>query len=84
VSDQHAINYYASPGSETATQAGAVQNWNIPADTISGPVGQDFSGGSNQSNFAGLSEMTPSDVVNSNRGPIAPASTSDMGIIPTV
>jgi hypothetical protein len=84
MSDQHALNYYAAPGRETATQAGPVQNWQISADTISGPVGQDFSGGSNQCDFAGLSEMTPSDVVNSGRGPIDPASTSDMGIIPTV
>jgi hypothetical protein len=85
MTDQHAINYYAAPGRETATQAGPVQNWTIPTDNIAGPTGGVFSGpsggaGTNAVNYAGLGAMAPTDVANSNIGPIPP----DVGVIPTI
>jgi hypothetical protein len=85
MSDQHAIGYYAAPGRESATQVGPVANWAIPADTISGPIGGAFGGpsagvGTNAVNMAGLSAMDPSEVANSNTGPIPPGT----GVIATV
>ena len=82
MSDQHAISYYAAPGRETATQAGAVENWSIPADNMSGPIGGSFGSGigTNAVDMAGLNAMEPSDVVNSGSGPIPPGT----GVIPTI
>lgn len=85
MSDQHAIGYYATPGRESATQVGPIQNWTIPADTISGPIGGAFGGtsagvGTNAVNMVGLSSTEPNDVVNSGNGPIPPGN----GVIPTL
>jgi hypothetical protein len=85
MSDQHALGYYASPGRESATQAGTVQNWAIPADNMSGPIGGVFGGtssgvGTNAVDMAGLGAAEPNDVANSGSGPIPPGT----GIVPII
>lgn len=82
MSDQHALSYYAAPGRETAMQAGPVQNWAIPADNMSGPIGGVFGSGvgTNAVDMAGLNAAEPSDIANSGSGPITP----NMGIVPTI
>lgn len=80
MSDQHALEYYAAPGGESATQAGLVKNWEIPADNISGPIGSIFGSGvgTDAVDMAGLNAAEPNDIVNS--GPIPPG----VGIVPII
>jgi hypothetical protein len=86
MSDQHALGYYAAPGRETATQAGAVESWAIPADNMSGPIGSAFNSGAgtNAVDMAGLNSADPSVVANSGSGPIVPVSSVGAGVIPTI
>jgi hypothetical protein len=80
MSDAHASNYYATSEPVAMTQVGPVENWSLPADSISGPVVGAGGLGTNQSDFAGLSKTPPNDIVNSYGPPLPPGD----GLIPTI